>query len=763
MRCLSSHHLTLGLPLLLAAFAALAQTQAQGGPNPNGIGLTISDQLVLRKVTTPGAVFASADKASGKTESEVVLEGNAVVRRDGSVISADRLTYYPKDDLLAGAGTVRVSKDGTVLVGDELSLKLDTQEGYMNKTSYAIGSLGGRGFAQKIEFLGPELIRAKNAFYTTCDPNDPDWQLTTDELTLDQASQQGRSSGSKLYFKGQQIAGAPFFFFPLGKGRQSGFLTPGFESNTRIGFGAVAPWYWNIADNRDATFSPRIMSKRGFQLDTEARFLEPQAAGELRYEFNPRDQITNTFRWLAIGRTNWQIADWAASLTFKRVSDDSYLVDYGRSLLVSSETRLPTDFNLTRSFGQWNVAVRALTWQNVLDAKNSPSYEILPQLRISTERSVAGFNIATVFDVTRFDIARSTGKATGIRAVANPSISYPIQTAGYFITPKISLHASEYSLSINPDGPKSLQRVLPTFSLDAGLIFDRNIMWRGQAVQQTLEPRLFYVRTPYKDQSKFPVFVDTAASELTFAQLLTENTFVGNDRIADANQLTTMLLSRIIKSDNGSELIRFAVGQRWYFSEQKVTIAPTDIPRTDTRSDVLFAAGGNILPSLAFDAGMQYSVETSKIPRFNASLRYTPDKVNLVNLGYRFSKATDVNQFDVSWRWQVQDRWTALGRLNYSFARTGTAVTLQGRTDKPGLVEAILGLEYDVDCWTSRFVVQRFVTADLKPTTQLFFQLELKGFGQIGISPFEVLKRNIPGYRPLNEQLKSPSTFFGYE
>ena len=162
--------------LLLGAYLALGKVQAQAQPqaqpqasfptapsvtNPAGneardskagltIGLTITDQLVLRKVITPGAVFATADKASGKTESEVVLEGNAMVRRDGSVISAERLTYYPKDDVLTGAGSVRVSKDATVLVGTELSLKLDTQEGFMNKTSYAIGSLGGRGFAEKL-------------------------------------------------------------------------------------------------------------------------------------------------------------------------------------------------------------------------------------------------------------------------------------------------------------------------------------------------------------------------------------------------------------------------------------------------------------------------------------------------------------------------------------------------------------------------------------------------------------------------------------
>ena len=322
--------LSLGMALLLAAYpnVSVAQNaQAITQAVTPGIGLTISEQLVLRKPVTAGAIFATADKVSGRSELEITFEGSAMIRRDGSVISADRLTYSPTDDVVTGLGSVRVSKEGTILVGNALSLKLDTQEGYMNQTSYALGSLGGRGFAEKIEFLGPDLIRAKNAFYTTCDPSNPDWQLSTDELTLDEIAQQGRSTGSKLYFKNQQIAGAPFFFFPLGKGRQSGFLTPGFESNTRVGFSAVAPWYWNIADNRDATFSPRVMSKRGFKLDTEVRFLEPTAAGEFRYEFNPRDQVSNTYRWLGSGRLNWQLADWTANLSVKRVSDENYLVD----------------------------------------------------------------------------------------------------------------------------------------------------------------------------------------------------------------------------------------------------------------------------------------------------------------------------------------------------------------------------------------------------------------------------------------------------
>ncbi|MFX6724659.1 LPS assembly protein LptD, partial [Acinetobacter baumannii] len=87
-------------------------------------------------------------------------------------------------------------------------------------------------------------------------------------------------------------------------------------------------------------------------------------------------------------------------------------------------------------------------------------------------------------------------------------------------------------------------------------------------VTQTLEPRLFYVRTPYRDQSQYPVF-DSGLADFNFAQIFTENRFVGLDRISDANQLTAAVTSRLIE-ENGLERLRAAIGQRYYFADPKV-------------------------------------------------------------------------------------------------------------------------------------------------------------------------------------------------
>jgi LPS-assembly protein len=752
-----------------ALACALYSQTCRAQDEQQAVSLKFSDSLIP-PVSTPSKAntsktptFATADQASGRTDSELILQGNAQVRRDGTVITAERINYSSSDNTVAAVGAVRINKDGVVMLGDQLQLRMDSKEGYLAQASYSIGALGGRGFSSRINLLGGSRIQALDATYTTCEPGSLDWLLRTETLELDQKAAQGRTSKTQLYFKDQQILGVPFFFFPLGRQRQSGFLAPSLESNSRFGLGGVIPYYWNIAPNRDATIAPRFMSRRGLALENELRMLEPNWAAELKYDFNPNDTASGGYRYLLNFKTQASLPmGWAVGFNGRRVSDDKYLVDYGRNLLTSSETRLPVELTLARSFGEWNFSARAVTWQHLLDARLSPSYEQVPQLRLTTEQALGNFNFNFVSDVSKFAIDRPSVGAIGWRAVINPSISYPIQTPAYFVTPKIGVHASYYNLDRNPLGDKKLSRALPIFSIDSGLNFEREMTWRGQSFRQTLEPRVFYVKTPYRDQSTFPVFADTAATELNFAQLLSENSFVGNDRIADLNQLSTMLVSRIINPENGSERFRFAVGQRLYFSPQRVTIAATDVPRTDTRSDLLFAAGGELGKGISVDAGFQYSVRQGNLPRFNASIRYLPSDTDLVNFSYRYSKATNLNQLDTSWRWKVGPRWSTLGRLNYSFAKVGN-VTVGGALDKPGVVELIVGAEYDVDCWTARAVVHRFVTADRKPTTQLFFQLELKGLGQIGLSPFEVLKRNIPGYRLPSDRPTVPTNFFGYD
>ena len=57
------------------------------------------------------------------------------------------------------------------------------------------------------------------------------------------------------------------------------------------------PYYWNIAPNRDATITPTLMSKRGVNLGTEFRYLEPNYSGAARVDWMPADQLRDANRW----------------------------------------------------------------------------------------------------------------------------------------------------------------------------------------------------------------------------------------------------------------------------------------------------------------------------------------------------------------------------------------------------------------------------------------------------------------------------------
>jgi LPS-assembly protein len=186
-------------------------------------------------------------------------------------------------------------------------------------------------------------------------------------------------------------------------------------------------------------------------------------------------------------------------------------------------------------------------------------------------------------------------------------------------------------------------------------------------------------------------------------------------------------------------------------------------PRSDKRSDILVAASALLGPAMSFDAGMQYSVRDNKVPRLNLLWRYLPADGRILNAGVRYLR-DQLGQVDTSWRWPVSARWMALGRINYSWLKhTIDPATLAPIEAKPGIIEAVAGFEYTEDCWATRFVMQRFVTAAGKSTTAFFIQLELSGLGRLGSNPFDILRRNIPGYRLPNDRPEQPSRFFGYE
>jgi LPS-assembly protein len=382
---------------------------------------------------------------------------------------------------------------------------------------------------------------------------------------------------------------------------------------------------------------------------------------------------------------------------------------------------------------------RALAYQTLQDPLTPVPipYRIVPQLVANGFReNVLGFDGQFFSELSNF---RHPTLVNGQRFIAYPSLSFPLRRSFGYVLPRFGWHYTRYQLQENAAGLEEGSRSVPIGSLDAGVFFDRTIEWRGKPYLQTLEPRLFYLYVPYRDQSRLPNFT-TAESDFNFAQIFTDNRFVGGDRIGDANQLTLALTSRLIESATGLERFKGALGQVYYFEPQRVTLQGG--PRDVKSSDILAFASSQMSPTVSFDVGWQYTPNLNRSEKLTLAAHYLPIPGRILNIAYRSARSGPINpnikQVDVSTQWPIGRNISALARWNWS---------LEDRK----LVEGLAGFEYNADCWQVRFVAHRFITATQQYSTSFQIQLELTGLSRIGINPLETIRQNISGYRRIDE------------
>lgn len=715
-------------------------------------------------------IILRADSISGQPDLQTVAEGGVEFRRGGTLVRADRLSYDLPEDLATARGNVLIRRDGNVFSGPELQLKLQRFEGFFANPTYFLGQTGAGGTAQRIDFLGEKRAVATDATYTSCRADGsegrPAWQLTTGKLSLDLANNEGVAEDAVLRFYGVPILAAPHMSFPLAEERKSGWLPPSFGLDTRSGFQVSIPYYWNIAPNRDATFTPGTSLRRGESLGTEIRYLEPNYSGQASLNLLPHDRLTGTRRFALNGVHDSDFGDeLRLQMRLLRVSDDNYWKDFPHEVPSLTPRLLASDYLLSRPWGDWNTYARLQQWQVLqttdLSTRIEAPYQRSPQIGARyAAPAAAGFELGFEGEFNRFTNpanASLTPRPTGVRLHALGSISRPYVTPGWTLTPKLAFNAASYSLDEQVGGlQRNTSRIIPTLSLDSAWVFERETHLFGRAVRQTLEPRLQYVNTPYRDQSGLPNF-DASAKDFNFDSIFTENTFNGVDRVSDGHQVTAGVTTRVVDPNTGAEQLRLGIAQRYLLRDQLVT--PDATPLTGRVSDLLLVGSTTLVPAWTLDGSLQYSPDSGRVNRSVIAARYSPGPFRTVSAAYRFTRGLS-EQVELGWQWPIygstptesrsaartgdapakgcNGSWYGVGRVNYS--------TLERR-----LTDAVVGFEYDAGCWIGRVVASRLSTGRSEATTRFLLQLELVGLSRLGINPLQVLKDNIPGYRLLRE------------
>lgn len=691
---------------------------------PDGVSVTGPDELPVQ-VKSGGAEVTR--------EGDAKLTDGVTIKQGARELSAESATYDASERRFEVEGDVEYRSPDLRLKGG--TGNWDARgTGEFTGTEFELPARPARGSAATLKMTSEGELKLREVRFTTCPAGKEDWMIRASGIDIDQKTQQGRGRNVRVDLKGIPILYTPVISFPVGDARKSGFLFPSFGTSDKSGFELGVPYYFNLAPNYDLTLTPFLLSRRGFGLGAEYRYLTERSRGDLDTRFLPGDDLAGRDRWLGTLMHRTDLGErLRIDANLAEVSDTRYFEDFGLGPDGTSITFLDRYIHLAWLSQGWRFDGRVQDFQTIdltVDPQSRP-YSRLPQLAFTGLWPVrSGLEASLDAETTWFE--RDAG-VTGLRADVMPRIAWPARGPGYHFEPSAAWRATAYELSdLDPAADDTPDRSAPILALDAGLVFEREAGSRDHLVQ-TLEPRMRYTWIPFRDQTDFPVF-DTALPDLNLVQLFRSNRYVGADRLGDANELAAGLTTRLLGAESGQQYLTATIGQRFYFESPRVVL-PGEVPETRNSSNLVGEIDLTAWRDWSARFAMEYDGEASNTLRGEAGIQYRPRPDTVVNLSYRYREAL-LEQWDAAFAWRLSPSWQIYARQVYS-------------TKENKSIDRFAGFEYTGCCWRVRLLGRNYVSNRTgENDTSVMLQVELKGLSSVGTRNDAFLERGIRGYSP---------------
>jgi LPS-assembly protein len=721
---------------------------------------SLGKDVSLRE-TSPTKV--DARHVDSSNQSVYHLSGDVKLQRADQQLQADSVDYNNVSTDYDARGNVRYQEAGQLLAASHMQGNTEASRGIADDVRYQMLDARGNGVARQGHLLDAQHSRYTMATYSTCDVGHHLWEFRAKSITIDKDTGVGVARGATMRVGNVPFLYLPYFSFPTDDRRKSGFLYPTIGNTSRSGFEVSTPYYLNLAPNYDATLDPRIYSDRGAMLAGEFRYLVPGSNGQVNVEYVPNDHgesdgLADTkgdSRYLVNLSDRTQLWEgWQLVGSYNHASDSSYLYDYGNALSHAAVYTLGSNAAVVGGGKWWNASFGGTIYQNVnpFVTDRVLPYDQLPYAKFSMDVPLSRW---LEFGMDSSAVAfRKTGFVEGKREDLYPYLAADFGSSAWFVRPKLAYRYTAYQLDsgydrygysgllgsgrVSPFTQQSPSRALPIVSVDSGLVFDRSISLFGNSYTQTLEPRLYYLYVPYRNQNDLPLF-DTRLMSFDYWQLFSPNQFSGADRQMDANNATAALTTRLL-DDEGVERVSASFGQIHYFSPQRV------IGTDWVRSAYVAQLDVQLSDRWRLASSYQWSPNTRLTDMAALELQRRLGTDGIFNFSYRYRRGL-LEQYSASAVYPLTERWRLVGSWTYSVKDRET-------------VEALAGVEYDSCCVSLRLVDRNYVNQSYygfgpvpvgsnigQRDNAIMFEVVFKGLGSSGGQIDPLLHRDILGYQ----------------
>jgi len=745
------------LPLCLAVSAAVHAEEAK----QNWLLCRAPATLPLfTELDLSGAVRESAptdidaDALDVKDKERTIFSGDVQLVHGDQYMRTDKISFTHESEEFQTEGPVRYQDKAVRLTADRVSGNQKQDKLVLDKVVYQFNEETGNGIAGHAEMQG-RIGTLTEATYSTCPPGQRQWEFAASRITVNDVTKTGVARNATLRLGKIPVLWLPVVSFPTTDERRTGVLAPTLGRDDKNGLDFKLPVYFNLAPNYDATLTPRWLSKRGLMLGGEFRYITERSRGSFEGTWLPDDDLseTNSDRGFASFEDLTTLnRHWYFSTHLNNVSDRNYFGDFGDGIDATSISLLESDMGFYGRGRYWSASLSAESWQiaSPLVQDGDEPYRRLPRLQATAARPLSRwFEAGVEFEAVRFDhneldpfnpgnLLRYDG---GDRVDIKPWLRARLGGASWFVIPQVAWRYTRYGsldgIPVNAGAPDSLTRSLPIVSIDAGAYFERNFDWHENDFVQTLEPRLYYLYAPYRDQVDLPVF-DTRELTFSWNSLFRDNRFGGADRQADANQAAFALTTRILRADDGSERLSAGIGRIHYFEDPRVRLLPGDPAPVSGGSPWVATLGLSLSDWWSLGVTHQWDPEGQRTDLSSVHTQLRLHQGTIVNAAYRYRRPSLVSpaleQTDLSFVIPFNHNWNLYGRWNYSLYDNQT-------------IEALGGLEWKSCCMAVRLLGRQYIRSfDSRENFGLYLEIELNGLGSFGRDTGRLLDDAILGY-----------------